>query len=99
LFSSFSGPLEFEKVDMGLISSNSSFIIPQNPRKKDLLKYCESFRVINGINSDDFVVLLTSLQNQENWFSHFDSARNIFVQTCDGNFTLKQNLNILSHNR
>jgi hypothetical protein len=50
---------------------------------EDLFEVCLEFRHRNGISENDYVVLLTDLGNDKNWFGGIDeSMRNIFVQTA-----------------
>jgi hypothetical protein len=64
-----SSEVTFGSADIGLLSWERMF------------NYCEQFRTNDGIPNSDFVVLLTSMPNEKNWFSHFDQQRNIFVHT------------------
>lgn len=45
---------------------------------------CNSFRRTNGIGNNEFVVFLTELGNEHNWFTAGDpsGAKNLFVQTA-----------------
>lgn len=51
----------------------------------------DDYRIKNDLGKDEFVVILTDLGNEENWFSAPDSAerRNIFVQTSGWGFYLE----------
>jgi len=48
----------------------------------ELFAICEGYRFIDGIDDDKFVVLLTSIRNDSNWFSA-SLGKNIFVDTND----------------
>ena len=48
----------------------------------ELFNYCETNRMIFDFSDDAFVVVLTSYENNKEWFSCFNN-RNIFVHTSD----------------
>jgi hypothetical protein len=50
----------------------------------ELFKICEGYRNLYRINEEDFVVVLTSIRNQPNWFSATQN-RNIFIDVNDWN--------------
>jgi len=53
---------------------------------EDLFDICREFRSSNYIDQEDFVVLLTNLGNDKNWFGGVDdSMHNFFVQTAHWN--------------
>jgi hypothetical protein len=49
---------------------------------KSLFKICSIYRLINSISEEDFVVLLTSIRNEDNWFSATEK-RNVFIDIND----------------
>lgn len=58
---------------------------------KKFFDEAEEYRTKNDLGKDEFVVILTDLGNEENWFSAPDSKgkRNIFVQTSGWGFYLE----------
>ncbi len=48
----------------------------------DLFKICDGYRNLHDINHDEFIVVLTSIRNQSNWFSATQN-RNIFIDAND----------------
>lgn len=86
--SNFKGPLNYTG---GL--SNSSFH-KQTPLFDNILnnKYfsfedfsllCNSYRSFADIPKESVTVLLTSVRNVSNWFSYFDTNRNVLIHTDD----------------
>ena len=63
--------------------SNRNYRIKRDEtiRWKDLYSLCKYYRKTLNIDNYDFVILLTSLKNEFNWFSHFDKSKNAFVHT------------------
>lgn len=53
---------------------------------EELFSICSEYRADHNIDKDDFVILLTTIKNEHNWFSHTDEHRNVFVHT--GNWHL-----------
>lgn len=47
----------------------------------ELFSICKRYRMNYNINKDDFVILLTTIKNEFNWFSRADKNRNAFVHT------------------
>jgi hypothetical protein len=45
---------------------------------EELFNFCKPYRILKSIPKDEFVVVLTTIRNDRNWFSAF-SNRNIFV--------------------
>lgn len=50
---------------------------------EDIWVLCNNYREENQVADDDFVVLLTSIPNVNNYFSYFDEGLNAFVHTGD----------------
>ncbi len=48
----------------------------------DLFKICDDYRHENNIKDDEFVILLTSIRNNANWFSATKN-RNVFIDIND----------------
>lgn len=53
---------------------------------QELFSLCDFHRTNCKIGIDDFVVLLTKRRNALNWFSKYDTRKNIFVHTDDWQF-------------
>lgn len=48
-----------------------------------LFNFCRQFRKNQAVSNDDFVILLTNINNGYNWFSMFDGSNNAFVDCMD----------------
>ena len=49
---------------------------------EELFDFCKSFRTFSDIPDDEYVVMVTSIKNSEDWFSAFD-GKNIFIHGVD----------------
>lgn len=45
---------------------------------KEFFKMCQTYRTFKEISDDDYVVIITSIKNQKDWFSAFNS-KDIFI--------------------
>lgn len=86
LLKSLSGPVEF--IDGNIISKNImdiSFPTYENHDQlffDDFWKITDNYRVLNNLDIQDYVALLTPKKNVGNWFSAFN-GNNLFVDTND----------------
>jgi hypothetical protein len=89
LLNSFSGAIKFkvaEKYSIDLSHANSSVSSGQKLSViwTDLFTCCERYRLENNVGAAEFVALLTTSNNTEEWFSAFDARqRNIFVHCAE----------------
>lgn len=44
-----------------------------------LFKCCNDIRRRHSIPSEDFVIFITTVKNNDNWFSRFDKQKNVFI--------------------
>ena len=75
------GPLQFRRCKNNIMFRESKILSWEL-----IFTEMDSFREVNSISSEDFLVLLTSKPNEHNWFSSTNLGngnRNIFVQTSD----------------
>jgi len=58
-----------------------------------LFAKCNNYRLGRGINDDEFVILLTEISNDKNWFASLDEKMptNGFIHTSDWNHFIKCN--------
>ena len=56
---------------------------------EELFALCNTVRLFEKIPDDDFVVLVTSIKNTEDWFSAFD-GKNIFIHGVDWEYYTKK---------
>ena len=58
-----------------------------------LFAKCNNYRLRRGINNDEFVILLTEISNDKNWFASLDEKMptNGFIHTSDWNHFIKCN--------
>ena len=58
-----------------------------------LFAKCNNYRLRRGINNDEFVILLTEISNDKNWFASLDETMptNGFIHTSDWNHFIKCN--------
>lgn len=56
---------------------------------EELFALCNTVRLFGKIPKDDFVVLVTSIKNTEDWFSAFD-GKNIFIHGVDWEYYTKR---------
>lgn len=56
---------------------------------EELFELCDSFRTFRDVPDDEFVVLVTSIKNSEDWFSAFD-GKNIFIHGVDWEYYTKR---------
>ena len=58
-----------------------------------LFDKCNNYRLRRGINNDEFVILLTEISNDKNWFASLDEKMptNGFIHTSDWNHFIKCN--------
>ena len=56
---------------------------------EELLELCNTVRLFDKIPVEDFVVLVTSIRNTEDWFSAFD-GKNIFIHGVDWEYYTKK---------
>ena len=56
-----------------------------------LFAKCNNYRLSRGIGDDDFVILLTEISNDKNWFASLDEKMpfNGFIHTADWNHFIK----------
>jgi hypothetical protein len=56
-----------------------------------LFAKCNNYRLRRGINNDEFVILLTEISNDKNWFASLDEKMpfNGFIHTADWNHFIK----------
>ena len=56
-----------------------------------LFAKCNNYRLRRGINNDEFVILLTEISNDKNWFASLDEkmSTNGFIHTSDWNHFIK----------
>ena len=56
-----------------------------------LFAKCNNYRLRRGINNDEFVILLTEISNDKNWFASLDEKMptNGFIHTSDWNHFIK----------
>ena len=73
------GPLKFICIDTPINIQSANKILS----KKEYLTACKRYREESNIDPNAFLILLTSMRNRENYFSHFTADRNIFIQTSD----------------
>lgn len=89
LLNSYSGAVKFkvaEKYSIDLPNANSSVYSGKTITVKwtDLFSCCDRYRLENNVGAAEFVVILTTRNNTEEWFSAFDSRqRNIFVHCAE----------------
>jgi len=91
-----SGVLEFmisEPLEVNQFSSMhkrmSDIAAIDNLSFEELFALCKTVRLFGKIPDDDFVVLVTSIKNTEDWFSAFDS-KNIFIHGVDWEYYTKR---------
>lgn len=79
LLTPFSGCLQFIEEKESLAFQNDYFLWD------DFFVLCSKYRSENNISDDDFLVVLTELKNDSNWFSAFSPTgeRTIFIQATD----------------
>lgn len=53
--------------------------VAENFTEIEAFQNCNNFR--GGFRREDFVALITDKEHEDNWFSHYDSNRNIYVTT------------------
>lgn len=56
---------------------------------EELFALCKTVRLFRAIPDDEFVVMVTSIKNSEDWFSAFDS-KNIFIHGVDWEYYTKK---------
>lgn len=56
---------------------------------EEFFELCNSFRTFRDIPEEDFVVMVTSIKNSEDWFSAFDD-KNIFIHGVDWEYYTKR---------
>lgn len=56
---------------------------------EELFELCKTVRLFRSIPDDEFVVLVTSIENTEDWFSAFD-GKNIFIHGVDWEYYTKK---------
>ena len=58
-----------------------------------LFAKCNNYRLRRGVNNDEFVILLTEISNDKNWFASLDEKMptNGFIHTSDWNHFIKCN--------
>lgn len=61
----------------------------ENLSFQELFELCNTVRLFDKIPVDDFVVLVTSIKNSEDWFSAFD-GKNIFIHGVDWEYYTKR---------
>lgn len=74
-------PISIER----LVIENEKFEHPEGIESltfKELFDLCKLYRVVHTLSNNVFVVLLTTIRNDRNWFSAF-SNRNIFIDVND----------------
>ncbi len=69
-----------QMVDIGAIESLSF---------EELFELCNTVRLFRTIPDEDYVVLVTSIKNSEDWFSAFES-RNIFIHGLEWEYYTKK---------
>jgi len=72
------------------------FTFPLNRKAskwETLFAKCNNYRLRWGINNDEFVILLTEISNDKNWFASLDEKMptNGFIHTSDWNHFIKCN--------
>ena len=58
---------------------------------EQLFSICKHYRNLFRVEEQDFVILLSSRNNELNWFSHNDSDRNVFIHTGNWDNYVKVN--------
>jgi hypothetical protein len=73
------GPMEFIEEKSNLIYHKDNF------EWKDFFEKCTEYREKNKFHEEDFLVVLTELRNESNWFSVFSSngERTLFINSSD----------------
>ena len=62
---------------------------------EDLFNTCRAFRIIYDIGDSEYVVLLTDISNNQNWFSGGDvEEKNIFVHTANWEYFMGEAIDI-----
>jgi hypothetical protein len=91
LLNTISGEIIFScNKDHQFTSENFSYVVEKfkHPESinsisfSEFFKLCDFFRSTRNLSKDDFVVMITSIPNDLNWFSAFDN-KNIFVNSED----------------
>lgn len=77
------GPMKFNILETPIDNVDVRFNEPSILKWEEIFSYCNAYRQETHCPSNDFVVLLTPLRNEDNWFSRFDQNRNIYVHTGD----------------
>lgn len=89
LLNSFGGVIKFKMAEEYHNDQIQSISVASNKMDfgiewKDLFGFCDDFRVDMNIGAAEFVAVLTTRKNTEEWFSAFDSKkRNIFVHCAE----------------
>lgn len=56
---------------------------------EELFKLCDTYRTFKEIPEDEYVIMVTSIFNKDNWFSAF-SSKNIFIHGDDWEYYTKR---------
>lgn len=75
------GPLNFDARAYEFNTAQFPFLKNKRLSWEELLALCAFYRKTFSIPSQDFIILLTNLKNDLNFFSYYDEYRNAFVQT------------------
>ncbi|HPS26865.1 MAG TPA: hypothetical protein PK269_04580 [Bacteroidales bacterium] len=75
------GPLNFDARAYEFNTAQFPFLKNKRLSWEDLFGLCSFYRKTFSIPSHDFIILLTDLKNDLNFFSFYDEHRNAFVQT------------------
>lgn len=81
--------------NMGIVCEPRSFPLERETTTwQNLFKKIDSIRTLMQIPNDEFVILLTDVANEQNWFGLIDerNATNGFIHTADWDYFLKCNL-------
>ena len=71
------------KTDLTDIASVDNFSFDE------LFGFCRTYRAIKEISEEDYVILVTSVRNNKNWFSAFN-GKNIFVHGTEWDYYTKR---------
>jgi len=97
----FEKGIKYNKISysMSEISPSASFrkftfpLTRKASKWETLFAKCNNYRLRRGINNDEFVILLTEISNDKNWFASLDEKMptNGFIHTSDWNHFIKCN--------
>ena len=74
--SQFNSPIEFVSSE-----TESQYVLKKKFLFEAAYSYCKNYRIEKALPVGDFVIILTSNQEVNNWFSHYDLEGNICVVT------------------